>query len=153
MKTGKNTCVSGYNGDMKNAEKNSYRTLTIIFAIAYFIFKTWTLGWITLIFGLIFLALGIIYFMYGFKFAGKAKKVDIDYALYWIISISLVLFAFFFVDGGDVSLDVYSSQVIKAIPHTVSAALSFAFGCIMFISLVTAGIIGIVRKTRSKKQL
>ena len=136
---------------MNKSERFFYYIATVLFAWAYFTFKFFTMGWFTLIFGLGFIALGVIYCVYGSKFARKVNKAVVDYTLYWLISIFLVLFALFFIDGGDVSMDVWHSQIIRVIPYTASALISAVCGGVLLILLITAGIIAIVRKVKAKK--
>ena len=140
-----------YNKSMNKAEKHFYLTATIIFTLAYAVLKLFTGGLATIIFGLGFIALGVIYYTYGNKFAHKANKEVVDYVLYWLISIFLVLFALFFIDGGDVSMDIWHAQIIRAIPYKASALISAVCGGVLLILLITAGIIAIVRKIKAKK--
>ena len=137
---------------MKQSNKNLYITLTIVFSILHLIFKFLTIGWMTLIFGAVFSAVTLVYFVYGLKFACKEKKEIIDHVLYWLISIFWVLFAFFFVDGGDVSMDIARSQIIKAIPYTPSMIISTVCGGIAVVLLIVAGIIALFRKMEKEKK-
>ena len=136
---------------MNKSERSFYFVATALFALAYFIFKFFTMGWLTIIFGLGFIALGVVYCVYGTKFARKVNKAAVDYVLYWLISVFLVLFALFFIDFGDVSVDVWHAQIIKIIPHTASTIISAVCGCITLALMIAAGIIAIARKVKAKK--
>ncbi len=113
--------------------------ITIVVAVATIYGKIITFGWLTVL-GIWFMIMplhSILFVLVGIFFAGKKEKTMSDYIIYFTICITNLLYAFLFVDVGDMGASTFfenvSNNVINIFSYVSFSCFLISYVLIIFL--------------------
>ena len=121
---------------------------TIVVAVMFIIFKLFSFGWLTILFGFfIHFTMLILYIATGVRIAEIKEKTSKDYLRWFLMSGSLLLHSIVFVDFGDTE---ESAKLLQNVPDKI---LSLLTNITFVLSVVLIIVYFIVYKKKVNKEI